>query len=321
MYSGAGYCLRGKKTRSRLTATIAAWIFDGHGQSKWVNREVKEEPKAQWENWYFLALSKLFSAAPRTWNKSARTLEKKTPLEFIVLHVMDGGLRWTVENRWANHSTIMPVAGTGWLDLESLWFGFEEQWLNDMSTSSLHTTFLFLQSWGKDCTCSFLLIYWVGSICLLKAISWEKKKEKRKSKIVISTFYHLRYHVSSSQWSLEKLLKAPPIASSIACTPQCTYRVEVHIELNPPAGRYMWGVGLHAACIRVPMGGAECLRQASSSSDPLPTGMGEAASSWDFTLLLSVWLQPLPTGCFPVCAPHCYDRWRTNMRDPQLVEG
>lgn len=85
----------------------------------------------------------------------------------------------------------------------------------------------------------------------------------------------------------------------------------------------MWGVGLHAACIRVPVGGVECLRQASSSSDPLPTGMGEAASSWDFTLLLSVWLQmlPLPTGCFPACAPHRYDRWRTNMRDPQLIEG
>ncbi|CAB1451806.1 unnamed protein product [Pleuronectes platessa] len=31
--------------------------------------------------------------------------------------------------------------------------------------------------------------------------------------------------------------------------------------------------------------------------------------------------KPLPTGCFPVCAPHCYDRWRTNMRDPELVEG
>lgn len=96
-----------------------------------------------------------------------------------------------------------------------------------------------------------------------------------------------------------------------------------HTELNPLADRYMWGVCLHAACIRVPVGGVECLRQASSSSDPLPTGMGEAASSWDFTLLLSVWLQmlPLPTGCFPACAPHRHDRWRTNMRDPQLTEG
>lgn len=85
----------------------------------------------------------------------------------------------------------------------------------------------------------------------------------------------------------------------------------------------MWGVGLHAACIRVPVGGVERLRQASSLSDPLPTGMGEAASSWDFTPLLSVWLQmlPLPTGCFPACAPHGYDRWRTNMRVPQLSEG
>lgn len=35
----------------------------------------------------------------------------------------------------------------------------------------------------------------------------------------------------------------------------------------------MQGVGLHAACIRVPVGGVECLRQASSSSDPLPTGI------------------------------------------------
>lgn len=40
-------------------------------------------------------------------------------------------------------------------------------------------------------------------------------------------------------------------------------------------------------------------------------GGGEAASSWDFTLLLSVWLQMLrlPTGCFLVRAARGYDRW------------
>lgn len=37
----------------------------------------------------------------------------------------------------------------------------------------------------------------------------------------------------------------------------------------------------------------------------------------------SVWLQmlPLPTGCYPAWVPHRYDRWRTNMREPRLVEG
>lgn len=30
---------------------------------------------------------------------------------------------------------------------------------------------------------------------------------------------------------------------------------------------------------------------------------------------------PLPNGCFQACAPHRYDRWRPNMRDPQLAEG
>ncbi len=77
-----------------------------------------------------------------TWNKSPHSLEQ-TLLEFIVLYVMHGEPRWTMENRRANHSTIMPVAGTGWLDLESLWFGFEEQWLNDISYSQ-HSRILFL---------------------------------------------------------------------------------------------------------------------------------------------------------------------------------
>lgn len=170
-----------------------------------------------------------------------------------------------------------------------------------------------------DCTCRFLSLYWVSPICLLKAISW-KKREKKKQQFPPSTTSNT---TSATHSELEQSFQKHLHCSSITCTPQCRYRVGAHIELNPLADRYMWGVGLHAACIRVPVGGVECLRQASSSSDPLPTGMGEAASSWDFTLLLSVWLQmlPFPTGCFPAWAPHCYDRWRTNMRDPQLIEG
>lgn len=147
-----------------------------------------------------------------------------------------------------------------------------------------------------------------------------KKERKKKQQFPPSTTSNT---TSATHSELEQSFQKHLHCSSITCTPQCSYRVGAHIELNPLADRYMWGVGLHAACIRVPVGGVECLRQASSSSDPLPTGMGEAASSWDFTLLLSVWLQmlPFPTGCFPAWAPHCCDRWRTNMRDPQLIEG
>lgn len=196
-------------------------------------------------------------------------------------------------------------------------------WACDLVLKSSHSmTFFSLSSHQNscplhleiDCTCSFLpFLYWVS---LLKAILWEKRENN----------FHLPLPSVTHQLltvNLSKAAKSTSNCSSITCTPQCSYRVGVHTELNPLADRYMWGVGLHAACIRVPVGGVECLRQASSSSDPLPTGMGEAASSWDFTLLLSVWLQmlPLPTGCFPACAPHRYDRWRTNMRDPQLIEG
>lgn len=130
-----------------------------------------------------------------------------------------------------------------------------------------------------------------------------EKKRKEKQQFPASTTFAITSTTHGKTFC--KPSKKHLHCSGITCTPQCSYRVGVHTELNPPADRYMWGVGLHAACIRVPVGGVECLRQTSSSSDPLPTGMGEAASSWDFTLLLSVWLQmlPLPTGCFSsVCA-------------------
>lgn len=159
---------------------------------------------------------------------------------------------------------------------------------------------------------------YIGSVpsACLKQYHWEKKKKgvdvwwggKKKKKTdkkppVISTFPPPPSSTSVAQSEVELFPK-----STSATPTTCGYRVGAHTELNlplrPPAplpafhppqtDRYMWGVCLHAACIRVPVGGVECLRQASSSSDPLPTGMGEAASSWDFTLLLSVWLQMLP---------------------------
>lgn len=56
----------------------------------------------------------------------------------------------------------------------------------------------------------------------------------------------------------------------------------------------MWTVGLHGACIRVPMGGAQRLKQASSSSDPLPTGVGGRGGKSHTALF--IWLQPLPSS-------------------------
>lgn len=158
---------------------------------------------------------------------------------------------------------------------------------------------------------------WDGLHLSLSLFILGQKKGEKKNRN-----FHLPPSPVPHQRRLAKLSKAPPIQWHNMRSTAQLQRGGTHGELNPLADRYMWWLGLHAACIRVPVGGVECLRQASSSSDPLPTGMGEVASSWDFTLLLSVWLQilPHPTGCFS-CAPHGYDRCRRNTRDPQLMEG
>lgn len=90
---------------------------------------------------------------------------------------MDGELRWTMENRWAKQSTIMPVTGTDWLDLESLWFGFEEQWHFFFSRCSLFLPLDF----EMDCTCRCLSVYWVSPICLLKANHENRSGGKKKT--------------------------------------------------------------------------------------------------------------------------------------------
>lgn len=102
------------------------WILGGQDEANESTAGWRSDRRTRRENWYFLTHSSLVSPVPipeinllTVWNKPFRVYS-------LVCH----GWRAKVDNgnRWAKHSTIMPVTGTDWLDLESLWFGFEEQW-------------------------------------------------------------------------------------------------------------------------------------------------------------------------------------------------
>lgn len=130
-------CSAHQNRRPLLAERFIVWIFGGQdeanepragpgsNQRTWP-RERKKKKKRLKKKVFSHPLKPVFSCT-YTWNKSAHSLEQ-TLWSFIVLYVMDGGARPDNGNRWAKRSTIMPPTGTAWLDLESLWFGFEEQW-------------------------------------------------------------------------------------------------------------------------------------------------------------------------------------------------
>lgn len=121
---------------------------------KWVNHGVREQPKAQWENWYFLTHSNLLCAVPipeinllTVWNKPFRVYS-------LVCH----GWKAKVDNG-EQMGKPQHYYASGWNRLTGfrelvIWFWRAvTQWHFFLSAQQNS----FLPVVGIDCTCSFFL--------------------------------------------------------------------------------------------------------------------------------------------------------------------